>query len=61
MRSVDLIGKALHISRLPEGKKGYKLGLRDKIVEGLVGYIPKAAGKSAKQDSELRLLSIKVL
>lgn len=57
VKAIDLIGKALHVTRLPEAKKNHKLGDRDKLLAGVLKFI--AVNKDAKKDNvELRNLGL---
>jgi hypothetical protein len=61
IKAVDLIGKALHVSRLPDKKKDYRMGERDSLLEGILAYIkltPDPKTGALRGNSELRLLGL---
>jgi hypothetical protein len=59
IKALDLIGKALHVSRLPETKKAFVLKERDKLMAGLVSYLDdKVNAKLHKPSNEIRLLGL---
>ncbi len=45
-RTFDLIGKALHASRLPDGKQNFVLQQRDAMVDGLLAIVSDSKGGS---------------
>jgi len=74
IKAVDLIGKAVHSSRLPDNKKNWKMAQRDELLTGLIGFLdekpqpkpPAPAGSppakegpvGAKPTLEVRLLGV---
>ena len=49
IKAIDLIGKAVHSSRLPESKKAWKLAQRDELLGGLIGFLDDRAQKAPAQ------------
>ncbi len=39
IKSLDLIGKSLHVSRLPEAKQKYQLQQRDTLLAGVLQFL----------------------
>ena len=54
VKAIDLIGKAIHGSRLPEGKKTWKLPQRDELLNGLISFLDDrpAGGKKVEQSKD---------
>lgn len=62
IKAMDLIGKALHASRLPEKHKNWKLNQRDEMITGLISFLDdkflKAQQPPMKPSNEVRLLGV---
>eukprot|EP00463_Aulacantha_scolymantha_P000308 TRINITY_DN1186_c0_g1_i1.p1 TRINITY_DN1186_c0_g1~~TRINITY_DN1186_c0_g1_i1.p1 ORF type:complete len:413 (-),score=76.39 TRINITY_DN1186_c0_g1_i1:393-1631(-) len=56
IKSIDLIGKAIHISRLPEGRKDFVLQNRDELMMGVMTILE--VTKNTVPDDQLKLLGI---
>lgn len=59
IKSIDLIGKALHESRLPDNRKDYVLQQRNDLLKGILALLkPTQTGKNGASNvtNELRLL-----
>lgn len=60
IKSIDLIGKAIHSSRLPDAKKNWKLAQRDELMQGLIRFLDDKVTKAegGKPSLELKLLGV---
>ena len=60
IKAVDLIGKAIHSSRLPDSKKQWKLPQRDELLQGLITFLDEKIQKAqqAKPSLEVKLLGV---
>lgn len=58
IKALDLIGKALHVTRLPEGRKNFHLKERDKLVTGLTAFLDSKVKTEHKPSSDVRLLGL---
>ena len=52
--TLDLLGKATHVDRLPDGKRAFKLAQRDELITHLIGYMDERAKKDVKVSGEMR-------
>ena len=60
IKAIDLIGKAVHSSRLPESKRSWKLPQRDELMNGLVRFLDDkiVKGEGGKPSLELKLIGV---
>ena len=52
--TLDLVGKAIHADRLPEGKRNFKLTQRDEVLAQLIVYLDERGRRDVKVSGEMR-------